>query len=94
MQSDTHKHEGTPKDVVIEDTKVTSTMSESTVVQNTTKTNEQDEAWAAYMAARAENEAARKAAEEEAQKKVLEVEQKAAQDAAQKVASEAAQKAA
>jgi len=92
MPSDTHKHEGTPKDVEMEDTKVTNTMSASKVVQNTTETNKEDEALAAYMAARAGNKAAEKAAQEEAQK-VREVEQKAARDAAQKAAIDAAQKA-
>ena len=84
MPSDTHKHEGTTKDVEMEDTKVTNTKSASTVVQNTTETNKEDKALADYLATRARNKAAAKAAKEEAQKEV-----QAAQDAAQK-ASDAA----
>ena len=95
MPSDTYKHEGTHKDVEMEDTKITSTNTTSAtkVVLNTTETKE-DEALVAYMAARAGSKAAEKAAQEEAQKKVREVEEKAARDAAQKAAIDAAQKAA
>ena len=91
MPSDTHKHEGPPKDVEMEDTKVTTTTTAVKVVQDTTK---EDQAMADYMLARAEQqEAAKKAAQEEAQKRV-QMEQKAARDAAQKIAQDAAQKAA